>query len=181
MSAPRVIVDGYNLLHAHPVYAAQAREDLDSARGRLVSDLAGYAEGGPRTIVVFDGAGNPSSDGAPHHIGSLTVIFSPTGVTADSSIEALAARFRERGDEVLVVTSDVATRETVRSGNVSVRSSSAFARELAAEVMQRNESARAGRKVPVASRIDPDVSTTLARWARGEGDAPHATVKENES
>lgn len=167
MSASHVIIDGYNLLHAHPVYSAQLAGDLDSARARLVSDLAGYAEGGPRTIVVFDGAGNPASDGTPHHIGSLTVIFSPAGVSADSTIEALAARFRERGEEVLVVTSDVATRETVRSGNVSVRSSASFASDLASEGMQRNESARTRRTVPVASRIDPGVSATLARWARG--------------
>lgn len=167
VSAGHVIIDGYNLLHAHPHLGATARDDLDGARARLVSELAGYAEGGPPTIVVFDGAGNPASDGTPHHIGRLTVIFSPAGVSADSSIEALAARFRERGEVVLVVTSDVATRETVRTGNVSVRASASFAADLVSESIHRGESARARRTVPVASRIDPHVSATLARWARG--------------
>lgn len=167
MSGEHVIIDGYNLLHAHPAYATAAREDIDGARARLVADLAGFAEGGPRTIVVFDGAGNPASDGTPHHVGSLTVIFSPSGVSADATIEALAARFRGRGEHVLVVTSDVATRETVRSGTVSVRSSAEFARELAAEGAARTDSARAPRSMPVARRIDPEVSERLARWARG--------------
>lgn len=167
MSRERVIIDGYNLLHAHPAYAAVAREDIDSARTRLVADLSGFAQGGPRTVVVFDGAGNPASDGAPHHVGALTVIFSPSGVSADATIEALAHRWRERGEPVLVVTSDVATRETVRGSSVSVRSSAEFARDLGAEAVSRDESARTCKAMPVARRIDPDVSEKLSRWARG--------------
>lgn len=173
MSAGRVIIDGYNLLHAHPSYSAAANSDIDAARARLVADLAGYAQGGPRTAVIFDGAGNPSSDGAPHHVGALAVIFSPAGVSADTTIEALAARFRERGEQVLVITSDVATRETVGSGTVSVRSSAEFARELLAEQADRAESASPKRSMPVSRRIDPDVSERLARWARGGSDIGH--------
>jgi len=174
VSGEHVIIDGYNLLHAHPVYAAAVREDIDSARARLVADLAGFAEGGPRTIVVFDGAGNPTSDGTPHHVGSLTVIFSPSGVSADTTIEALAARFRGRGERALVVTSDLATRQTVRSGTISVRSSAEFARELLDEGAAQADSARAPRGMPVASRIDPEVSERLARWARGSSDVRHS-------
>lgn len=168
VSGERVIVDGYNLLHAHPAHASLARDDIDAARARLVADLAGFAQGGPRTMVVFDGAGNPASDGSPHHLGALTVIFSPAGVSADAIIEALALRFRERGERVLVITSDIATRETVRSGTVSVRSSAEFARELRAEEATRVDVSRSPRSMPVARRIDPAVSERLARWARGE-------------
>lgn len=174
MSGEHVIIDGYNLLHAHPAYATAVHEDIDSARARLVADLAGFAESGPRTIVVFDGAGNPSSDGTPHHVGSLTVIFSPSGVSADATIEALAVRFRGRGERVLVVTSDVATRETVRSGTVSVRSSAEFARELLDEGAARADSARTPRGMPVARRIAPEVSERLAKWARGSSDMRHS-------
>lgn len=162
------IVDGYNLLHAHSEYAQLIRVDLDTARARLVSDLAGFAARGARTVVVFDGAGNPESDGTPHHIGRLTVIFSAAGVTADTVIERLAARFRERGEHVVVVTSDGATRETVASGSVSVVSSASFVRDLEADVERSRESGISGsRKVPVARRIDDRVSEVLSRWARG--------------
>lgn len=162
-----VIVDGYNVLFSHPGYAAQAREDLEAGRARLVADLAGYAEGGPSTIVVFDGANNPLSDGSPHRIGCLTVIFSPAGVSADTTIEALARRYRERGERALVVTSDNATRDTVAAGTVAVISSDQFATELGTEIATRLEDARPGRRMPVASRIDPRVSERLAQWARG--------------
>lgn len=170
MNREHVIVDGYNLLHAHPVYASMAAEDLDGARARLVADLAGFAQGGPRTIVVFDGGANPASDGAPHHIGALTVIFSPAGTSADSVIESLAQRFRDRAVPLTVITSDGATRDTVRSGAVAVTSSQTFASELAAELSQARTqvSGRSRRRVPVAERIDADVAATLARWSRGK-------------
>ena len=170
----RMIVDGYNVLHAHPGYAALAADDLDAARARLVSDLAGFAQGGDRLVVVFDGGGNPGSDGAPHHIGSLTVIFSPAGSDADSVVEALAARSRERGEAAVVVTSDVATRHAVRSGVVSVMSAEAFIADLAAATAEHDRliAERETRGV-VKGRIDPGVSEILARWARG--DAPETT------
>lgn len=167
MSRERVIIDGYNLLHAHPAYAPSPDADLESLRARLVADLAGFAQGGPRTIVVFDGGGNPASDGAPHHLGALTIIFSPYGLTADDTIEGLAHRFRERGERVLVVTSDTATRQTVLTGTVSVLSSAEFAADLMAEAESVREAGRGGQRMTVAERIDPDVSATLSKWARG--------------
>lgn len=168
MSRSHLIVDGYNVLHAHPVYAQQARDDWDGARARLVADLAGYAQGGPRTIVVFDGGGNPASNGAPHHLGSLTVIFSSAGTSADTVIEALALRYRRRLEPVVVITSDLATRDTVRSGSVSVLSSSEFVEDLKVESEARLEAgAVGGSRMPVSRRIAPEVSAVLARWARG--------------
>ncbi|MBN2841168.1 MAG: NYN domain-containing protein [Coriobacteriia bacterium] len=168
MSRRRLIVDGYNVLYAHPAYGRIASTDPDSARASLVADLAGYATAGSRVTVVFDGGGNPSSDGTPHHIGSLVVVFSPAGTTADTVIEALAHRSRARGEDVLVVTSDVATRETVRSGTVAVRSSQAFVAELTEAVDEIRSSGVGSRRTTVAERIDPAISSVLARWARGE-------------
>src|SRR5574340_158907 len=172
VSGDHVIIDGYNVLYAHPFYGPLARTDLDAARSRLVADLAGFAQGGPRTVVVFDGGGNPASDGTPHHLGSLTVIFSPAGTTADTVIEGLAARFRERGDRAVVVTSDSATRDTVLSGTVSVLSSSRFVRDLADDAADGIETVRPrGSGMPLARRIAPDVSEALARWSRGAAPA----------
>lgn len=164
----RLIVDGYNLLHAHPGYARLAARDLDSARARLVSDLAGLAEGNDRVVVVFDGGGNPASDGTPHHVGRLTVIFSRAGQSADELIEALAARSRDRAEETVVVTSDAATRHTVAGGCVSVLSSERFLEDVAQVVAERAEEGRPSyRRVTVDERIDPSVRDALAAWARG--------------
>jgi predicted RNA-binding protein with PIN domain len=168
VSRDHYIVDGYNVLHAHPVHAREAQRDLDNARAHLVADLTGFAENGHRTIVVFDGAGNPFSDGSPHHLGALTVIFSAAGTSADSVIEALAQRYRERGEPAVVVTSDTATRDTARSGTVSVLTSEHFVRDLLVAPGGDGGVPGAGtRRVPVARRIDRDVSDVLAGWARG--------------
>ena len=164
----RLIVDGYNVLHAHPAYAILAEQDLDAARARLVADLAGLAQGGPRVTVVFDGGGNPDSDGSPHHLGSLTVIFSRAGQTADTLIESLAARSRERGEDAVVITSDTETRQAVLGARVSVLSAANFLEVLADDAAARTEAGHAGaRRVTVDERIDADVREVLAAWARG--------------
>ena len=164
----RLIVDGYNVLHAHPAYAILAEQDLDAARARLVADLAGLAQGGPRVTVVFDGGGNPNSDGAPHHLGSLTVIFSRAGQTADTLVESLAARSRERGEDAIVITSDAETRQAVLGARVSVLSAANFVDLLDDAATARTEAGQAGaRRVPVDERIDADVREVLAAWARG--------------
>lgn len=162
------IIDGYNVLHAHPVHGPALRTDIDTARAHLVADLAGFAEGGPRTVVVFDAGGNPSSDGSPHHLGALTVIFSAAGISADTVIEGLAHRFRERGEQAVVVTSDAATRNTVAAGTVSVVSSERFVADLVSgQPVGRATIEPGGRRVPVSRRIDEGVANVLARWARG--------------
>ncbi|MBF4509748.1 MAG: NYN domain-containing protein [Aeromicrobium sp.] len=166
----RLIVDGYNVLHARPEYAALAAEDLDSARARLVADLAGIAQDGPRVVVVFDGGDNPASDGQPHQVGRLTVVFSPAGSTADAVVESLAARSRSRGEEAVVVTSDNATREAVRAGSISVLSAGNFLEDLASAAAEWSMARRSGAtRVPMGRRIDPTVQERLARWARGDG------------
>lgn len=173
MNRGHYIVDGYNVLHAHPVHGRDIERDLDVARAHLVAELSVFAESGPRTVVVFDGAGNPFSDGSPHHLGSLTVIFSSAGTSADSVIEALAQRYRERGEPAVVVTSDTATRDTVRSGTVSVLASERFVDELLALSAPASRSGDQGtHRVPVARRIDEDVAGALARWARGRPPRP---------
>lgn len=168
MGRHRLIIDGYNVMYAHPEYGALARRDIDFARTRLVSDLTSLASRESRVTVVFDGGGNPFSDGVPHHIGELTVIFSPAGITADTVIEALAQRARERSEDVMVVTSDGATRDAVRAGSVSIRTAESFIDDI-----NRARDRESGSELPVrrgalSERIDPSVRAVLARWARGE-------------
>jgi len=163
----RVIVDGYNLLHADPTFSRLAREDLDGARARLVERVADYCAGEARGTIVFDGGGNPDSDGHPHHVAGVSVIFSPAGQSADSIIETLAARGRERGDAVAVVTSDAQLQWAVFGGSVVRISSAEFLRDLEAEHAERGlHRATASKRSNLADRVDPAVRDTLARWAR---------------
>lgn len=168
MGRHRLIIDGYNVMYAHPEYGALARTDIDAARARLVSDLTALTSTDDRVTVVFDGGGNPHSDGAPHHIGGLTVLFSPAGQTADTVIEALAQRAREREEEVIVVTSDGATRDAVRAGSVSIRSADSFIGDIDGARRAASEASRPTRRSTLSERIDPSVGAVLARWARGE-------------
>lgn len=168
MSRHRLIIDGYNVMHAAPEYRTLLEHDIDAARARFIGDLTSLAHDEGRVTVVFDGGGNPASDGAPHHIGGLAIVFSPAGMTADTVIEALAQRARERGEPAMVVTSDRATRDAVRSGTVAIRSAESFAADVRQSLAETTVGGRSSRKGTVATRIDPEVSRTLARWARGE-------------
>lgn len=160
----RLIVDGYNLLHSAPRYAAEAARDIDAARERLIADLGARAAEGQAVTVVFDGAGNPSSAGEPQQVGGITVIFSPAGSDADTVIEALAVRAREAGEETEVVTSDGATRWTSVGGPVTVTRASTFGRELEDDDREWREHREAGRsKATLEDRISPEARRRLDR------------------
>ncbi len=168
---PRLIVDGYNVMHADAAYRDLADDDLDSARARLVEDVAAYCEGELRGTVVFDGGDNPGSDGAPHHVAGVTVLFSRGGESADSVIESLARRSRERGERVTIVTSDAATQWTVMGGEVVRMSSAEFVRAVRDTGRDWAEHNPEGaRKGTLQERIDPAVRSVLSGWARGAGD-----------
>jgi hypothetical protein len=164
----RLIIDGNNVLHAHPAYRDLLGEDFEAARARSASELAGFASGRRGVVVVFDGGGEAAMRSAPHRIGALTVLFSSAGSSADAVIEALASRCRSRGEPAVVVTSDTETRRAVASGPVSVRSAAAFVEELVADAQERAERrSTGGRRVTVAERVPADIAAVLAGWARG--------------
>jgi predicted RNA-binding protein with PIN domain len=162
----RLIVDGYNLLCGAPRYASLTEHDIDAARERLIADLGSRVAEGQDVTVVFDGGGNPSSDGLPHEIGGVTVIFSPHGTEADSVIESLASTAREAGESVEVVTTDSATRWAAGGGSVTVTRATTFARELEGdESSWRRESGSPRRRATVADALPPDVRARLDRLA----------------
>ena len=170
MIARSLIVDGYNVVHASPRYRSLLDTDPGLARAALVADVASYAEPGLRCAVVFDGGANPDSDGAPHHVAGVVVMFSPFGTDADTVVEGLARRSRERGESAVVVTSDAATQWTVMGDGVTRMSAAEFVSALGVEATERQEHVPLGsRKVTVDARIEADVADKLRRWARGGG------------
>ena len=164
----RLIVDGYNVLHAHPRYEILADRDLDSARAKLVEDVASFAVGRFRATVVFDAAANAASTGEPHHVANVAVVFSPAGMDADSVIESLAYRARERGESAVVVTSDGETQRLVAALGSARMSSPEFIAELDASAEDLTAHSSAGStRGRVEERIPSDVREKLFRWARG--------------
>jgi len=167
-----LIVDGYNVLHSSGRYRSLLESDPEMARAALVADVAACAEPGSKSIVVFDGGANPGSDGAPHHLAGLIVLFSPYGRDADTVVEGLARRGRDRGEDVVVVTSDAATQWTVMGEGVTRMSAAEFASSLeTGSALWRAHTPSGSGKVTLDARIDPTVADKMARWARGRDPA----------
>jgi ribosomal protection tetracycline resistance protein len=167
----RVIVDGYNVIHTDARYSALADRDLDAARARLVADVSAWATSrGSAAVVVFDGGGNPASDGSPHSIAGITVRFSPAGGDADAMIEGLARAARDADEETVVVTSDAATQWVAMGRGVTRMSSAEFVREVGSGSTEWREHTPSGSpRSRIDDRIDPAVRDELAAWARAGG------------
>jgi uncharacterized protein len=159
-----LIVDGYNVLHAVPRYRQVLTVDLGSARDRLINELAGLVADDSRVTVVFDGGGNPEADGVAREQGGVWVVFSPSGVEADTIVEGMA-REAARGDrDVLVVTSDAATAKAVSGGVVRVMSAVAFGDELHEQGRERGDDSHGRRtRSTVEDRLSLEARATLLR------------------
>jgi predicted RNA-binding protein with PIN domain len=108
MSAPFLLIDGYNLLHA----AGLARlrygpGDLERARHRLVGMLCEKLDVAEqmRCTVVFDAQNAPSDVRREGKQNEIRVQFAAPGQDADSVIEDLVAR-HPAAKQLIVVSSD---------------------------------------------------------------------------
>ena len=175
-----LLVDGYNVIRAGSLYKHLTEQTPDhsqdvfnAAREALLSDVAGFAGRDYKATVVFDGAGNPGSEGERRSFGTIKYLFSPYGVSADTIIEDLANKAAKRGMEVLVVTSDANLQWTVFGGKVTRMSAAGFVDEVLTQRESFEEDASAGlaptaRKFTLGSRINPEVAARLERIARGK-------------
>jgi predicted RNA-binding protein with PIN domain len=129
MLAQWLIIDGNNLLHSAPEFAARVRSNFALARHDLVrrlEELLGLMA--PRITVVFDGTIGGRQTG--FESSAVEVIFTSADVSADATIERLAA---EAGNpqSVVVVSSDRLERYTVESSGVRSLSCRSFVEEMA--------------------------------------------------
>ncbi len=161
------VIDGYNVLRSSARYRDLSAADIDSARAKLVADASSLLSDADGVTIVFDGGGNPSSDGSAHEIAGLGVVFSRFGIDADTVIEEMVAQYRSSGHKVVVVTSDEQTQWVTMGPGVVRMSASEFGRQIDDEQAGWPQESRSG---PLGStideRIDPKTRDTLARWAR---------------
>ena len=126
MSLVRILVDGYSLLHNWPELAPGRARHSAAARDALVEQLTHYWDvTGTPLSIFFDGSFPRGTGPQVHSSPEVEVLFSSGGQTADDLIERAAARFRDYG-EVLVVTDDIAERETVIAFGASAASCDNF-------------------------------------------------------
>jgi predicted RNA-binding protein with PIN domain len=149
MSLVRILVDGYSLLHDWPEIAPGRPRHSAAAREALVGKLTRYRDAvGTPISIFFDGCMARGAGPKAHSSPEIEVLYSSGGLSADDLIERAAARFREYG-EVLVVTDDVAERETVMAFGASAASCDNFVRmvqsalaELALDLKHHNRNER---------------------------------------
>ena len=104
MAQPRIVVDGYNLIHAMPELARLVATDLERARDALVAKLAVYRSGrGVRVTVVFDGRRQAAPQTRPPS--GIEVVFSRAPQNADAKIKTMLS-LEKSPRSWTVVTSD---------------------------------------------------------------------------
>jgi predicted RNA-binding protein with PIN domain len=111
----RLIVDGYNVIHAWPPLKKLMDESLEAARDKLIDRLAVYAQvSGADVTVVFDAHRTKSMANAEESNQGVRVIFTRKGHSADHAIERLAYAVTAGEDPVTVATSDRFQSDLVR-------------------------------------------------------------------
>lgn len=160
-----LIVDGYNVINSLACYRAPKVSDLETARVKLVEDLANLrARTGWNVVVVFDAGGVPLKRERKTKILGVEVVFTKANKTADSLIERLAFGEVEKR-RVTVVTSDYLQQRVVFGKGVH--------RKTAGELKVDVESARqfgdeVARKLPrlfLEERLDAEVREALRKMS----------------
>lgn len=110
----RLIVDGYNVIHAWPSLKRLLGEaSLEAARDRLVERLSVLSMvTGADVTVVFDS--HRAAASSEEVVGGVRVMFTRQGHSADHAIERMAYQASEAGDGITVATSDRFQRDLVR-------------------------------------------------------------------
>ena len=141
MAAPQeeyLLVDGYNIIFAWDSLKELAKDNLDSARGKLMdilSDFQGYRR--MNLILVFDAYKVKGNMGSTERYHNIDVVYTKEAETADQYIENVTHKIG-RKHRVRVATSD-GLEQLIIMGAGAVRVS---ARELQEEVMAAGEELR---------------------------------------
>ena len=143
----RVIVDGYNVIHAWEPLKRLLNVSLEAARERLVERLAVYGMvSGAEVTVVFDAHHSAARMNSEELVEGVRVIFTRKGHSADHVIERIAYGASAAGDVITVATSDRTQRDLVRGMGGAVID----ARELERRVVDAEQ--EMGRRVDKYSR-----------------------------
>jgi predicted RNA-binding protein with PIN domain len=112
----RVIVDGYNVIHAWPQLKRLLGEaSLEAARDRLIERLSVFGMVvGAKVTVVFDAHHSTARSNSQQTVEGVQVVFTRKGHSADHVIERIAYDAAQGGDVITVATTDRTQRDLVR-------------------------------------------------------------------
>ena len=112
----RVIVDGYNVIHAWPQLKRLLGEaTLEAARDKLIERLSVFGMVAETEVtVVFDAHHSAARTNSEDVVDGVRVLFTRKGHSADHAIERIAYGASEVGDVITVATSDRFQADLVR-------------------------------------------------------------------
>lgn len=129
----RVIVDGYNVIHAWPQLKRLLGEaSLEAARDKLIERLSVFGMvAGTEVTVVFDAHHSAARTNSEEVVEGVHVLFTRKGHSADHAIERIAYGASQVGDVITVATSDRFQRDLVRGMGGAVISALELERRVA--------------------------------------------------
>lgn len=129
----KLIVDGYNVIHAWPSLKRMLGVSLEAARDKLVERLSVYGlVTGDDVTVVFDAHHSSATSSAEEMVEGVRVVFTRKGHSADHAIERIAYAATSAGDGVTVATSDRFQSDLVRGMGGAVISAPELERQVIA-------------------------------------------------
>ncbi|HUZ87688.1 MAG TPA: NYN domain-containing protein [Candidatus Baltobacterales bacterium] len=128
----RVVVDGYNVIHAWaPLKKLMNEASLEAARDKLIDRLSvlGMINGADVT-VVFDAHHSAARSNSEALVEGVHVLFTRKGHSADHAIERIAYAASQVDDIITVATSDRFQRDLVRGMGGAVISAEELERRV---------------------------------------------------
>lgn len=127
----RLVVDGYNIIHAWASLKRLLGVSLEAARDKLIERLSVYGlVTGADVTVVFDSHQKASGNNAEQLVEGVRVIFTRRGHSADQVIERIAYEATAAGGVVTVATSDHSQSDMVRGMGGAVISATELERRV---------------------------------------------------
>ena len=110
-----LLVDAANVIHAWPDLRALLKRDRDAARSQLIQRVSAVHDAESlRVTVVIDGRGQDIVVEHPSRQATLTVVYTPSSMTADDVIEQMVGRSADPS-QCEVATGDQAERSTIEA------------------------------------------------------------------
>ena len=130
-----LIVDGYNVIFAWDELNELAKENLGSARDKLIDIMMSYkGYRGCHMILVFDAYKVPQNKGKSQMYHDMEIVYTKEGQTADAYIESITKQMA--GQYRLVVATSDNLEQKIVLGHGATRISS---RELLQDVISRSK------------------------------------------
>lgn len=166
-----VFVDGYNVINGWSDLRSIQNYELDAARQKLIDILQNYATyKGEKIIIVFDAHMVKGSLEKKERIGSLMVVFTKEGETADHYIEKSVDSIGRKSD-VTVVTSDSLEQMVAFQRGATRMSTLEFYHEIKKiEARIRTKSVReySEKRTLLEERIQDEIREKLEKMRKGK-------------